>query len=218
MTVETGRADQRDIDALLQHLDHPVPVVEVSDIVARAGRQSRRWKLAAGVLLALAGAGGAYALPGSPLRRWIQSAGDRTRTELSAPSPSPTPSPQAQATPGVPAGAGIAVNPGRSLVIQFTAAQPRSEARVSLVDSALVVVQSSSSAVRFTSDLDRLRIDNTNAAGQFEIRIPQAADRVEIRVGDTSVFLKAGSRIATRGNRLPEGSWVIPLHQTAQSR
>ena len=212
MTADPGRADQRDIDALLEALDHPVPVVEVSDIVSRAGRQSRRWKLAAGVLLALAVAGGAYALPGSPLRRWIQFAGDRTsQPEVSAPSPQATSAP-------APAGAGIAVNPGRKLVIQFAAAQPRSEARVRLVDSALVVVQSSSSAVTFTSELDRLLIDNTGAAGSFEIRIPQSASRVDIRVGDTRVFLKEGQRIDTRGDRLPEGSWVIPLNHSSQFR
>ena len=211
MTADTGRNDQRDIDALLQHLDQPVPVVDVGDIVARAGHQPQRWKFAAGVLLALAIAGGAYALPGSPFRNWFQSSGERrARTEVPATPPS-------SQTPARPAAAGIAVNPGRSLVIRFSAADAQSEARVWLVDSALVAVRSTSSAVTFTSDLDRLLVENANAPASFEVLIPQDAARVEIRVGEHRVFLKEGHRVETRGERLPEGSWLISLGPPPQS-
>lgn len=66
------------VQALLRALDHPVPKVTAEAIAARARAPDRArpaWRWAAAVLLTLGVAGAAFALPGSPLRRWASTLG-----------------------------------------------------------------------------------------------------------------------------------------------
>jgi len=102
--------------------------------------------------------------------------------------------------PGV---AGIAVAPGRALVILFTSPQVEGQAQVSLTDGTEVVVRAPSGTATFTADVDRLVIDNPGSRATFEIQIPRAAPWVEIRVQGVPIFLKEGSRVT--------GSYLLPL-------
>jgi hypothetical protein len=91
--------------------------------------------------------------------------------------------------------AGVAIPAGRELVIVFTTAEPGSEARISPTDGAEVVVRAPQGAATFTSDVNRLTIDNRVAASTFEIAIPRSSRRVEIRVKNDRIYLKEGGRI-----------------------
>jgi hypothetical protein len=105
--------------------------------------------------------------------------------------------------------AGIAVEPGSNLMIVFARTQPAGEVRISLVDSSNVVVQAHGGAASFSSDEERLAIDNHDPA-TFDIQIPRAAPRVQIRIGERLVFLKDGARISTPATAMND-SYRLPL-------
>ncbi|HZI73850.1 MAG TPA: hypothetical protein VFD73_07440, partial [Gemmatimonadales bacterium] len=57
----------------LHLLDHPVPAVSLREVISRSRRRLPPWvRVAAGVLLAVATAGAAYAFPGSALPHWVE--------------------------------------------------------------------------------------------------------------------------------------------------
>lgn len=190
--------EEEEVFALLRHVDHPPPRIDADAIAARARGRDVGWgrgggvgRWAAGILLTLGFAGAVYALPGSPLRGWVQAIVQRTEGR---PDPSPsTPVPTQAADAGV---AGIAVAPGRELVILFTSHQVAGHAMVSLTNDPEVIVRALTGAASFTSDVDRLVIDNPSSSATFDIQIPHAAPRVEIRVGGDRIFLKEGSHVS----------------------
>lgn len=212
--VAAAEREENDVFALLRQLDHPPPRVEAQSVAARARARGVSWsRWAAGIVLALGLAGAAYAAPGSPLPAWVRAVvnwiGDRPDSGAPASAQAPVPG------PGV---GGIAVAPGRELVILFTAPQVEGQARVSLTDGADVVVRAPSGAATFTSDVNRLVIDNTGEASSatFEIEIPRAAPRVEIRVEAVRLFLKDGPRItAAAGSTELRGSYLLGLTPAA---
>lgn len=213
--VSAAERDAEEIEALLRLVDHPAPPVRAQAIAERASRErSPAWvRWAAGILLVLGLAGVASAIPGSPLRGWIGSVVELI-TPFEGPSDAAAPSPPAPARTSTdePA-AGIAVVPGRLLVIQFMAAGNDARASVSLTDGRPVVVQAPPGAVTFTSDVDRLVVDNREAppGASFEIRIPRTAPRVEIRVPAGRIFLMESGRILTPGVVDSAGSYRLPL-------
>ena len=147
------RPDDERIDALLRQLDHAPPAVTSEMVVARARAGGGWGRRAALIMAALGLAGAAYAFPGSPLPEWARTAARRIKPGpiVSLPAPAPTQVPLAPL-------AGIAVAPGRSLVILFTHYQAQGQVRVSLTDSARVLVQAPGGAATFTSEADRLVI------------------------------------------------------------
>ena len=203
--------EEGDVDALLRHLDHPPPAIEAGAVAARAGVREFGWgRWAAGILLTLGLAGAAYAAPGSPLPAWVTAVaewmGGGSARPPSAPAPSPAPLP-----PPSPGFAGIAVAPGRALLIHFTSPQAKGWAQVSLTDGGEVVVRALNGAATYTSDDDRLVIDNRGSAASFEIEVPRVAPWVEIRVDRVRVFLKDGPRVTTRQAPDTLGRYLLPL-------
>lgn len=205
-----------DVRALLRSLDHPVPRVTAESLAARAGIPAAgrprvgplvRW--AAAIALAAGATGVAYALPGSPVPRWV--AAFVARFDSGPPARSP-----AAARPGGSGrgSAGIAIEPGDALVIDFLptpAGVTLPIARVTLSDGDEVVVRSPSGTATFTSDAGRLVIAASGAPDTVAIEIPRRARRVEIRAADSRVFLKDRERIDTRATRLENGIYEIPL-------
>jgi hypothetical protein len=186
--------EQAEVFALLGRLDHAPRHIGVEAVAARArageaGIQWRRW--AAGIVLVAGLTGVAYAMPGSPFPAWARALSEWIRggPEMRAPDAAPMPAASDASV------AGIAVRPGRNLMIVFTMPASESEARISLTDGDEVMVRAPQGAARFTSDLDRLVIDNRGPASAFEIEIPRSAPRVEIRVHDERIFFKEGDSI-----------------------
>ena len=198
--------DESEIFALLGQLDHPLPPVTAEAVAARAvGRRMEWGRWAAGILLLLGMAGAAYALPGSPVRGWVRSLVSwvsSSRQQPAAPS-----QPEAPAEPT----AGIAATPGRSFVIAFESPEPGGQARVSFTGGDEVTVRAPLGAAKFTSAADRLVIENAGASAVFEIGIPRAAPRIEIRVAGNRIFLKDGRRIVTQGSTDPQGDYLLSL-------
>jgi anti-sigma factor RsiW len=171
---------EAELGALLRQVDHAAPRVDVQTLVARARRGRFGWmRSAAVVVLGLGLAGAAYAAR-SPLQKWAHAVAVWLRGE---------------ARPSEASLAGIAVAPGQDLIILFASTQSEGSARVSLTDSADVVVRAPVGAATFASEADRLVIDNKDSRASFEIRIPRGAPRVEIRVAGARRFLKVGPAV-----------------------
>ena len=188
--LDLARREEDEVDALLRHVDHPAAPVTARTLIIRA--RSRDWiwmKRAAVMLLMVSVAGVAWAAPRSPLRalvggviQWI--GGGRNSSAPRAP------------TAESPAVAGIAIAPGSRLLIVFGSVQAGSAANVSLTDGPDVVVRAPVGAAAFTSNDDRLVIENNGSPATFEIQIPRTAMRVEIRVDGKRVYLKDGARVS----------------------
>ncbi len=201
---EAEREDQWVIGRL-RVLDHPAPPLRAADI-ARAARSSHSWRWgrwAAGIFLAAAIAGGAYAAPGSPLpgvlARLLRSDGN--------PASSISPRrPERRAT-----SAGIAVAPGARLTVSFPNGGSGDSAVVSFSKRDQVEIQARGGETSFRSDPDRLIVDHRGSPGRFEILIPRTAPLVEVEVGARRILLKKGPDIIAPVTPDSLGRYVIPL-------
>jgi Putative zinc-finger len=198
--------DETEIFALFRHMDYPPPIVSAEAVAARArssGLVWRRW--AAGVVLFVGLAGAAYATPGSPLREWVNSAAAWIAgLDRQAPPAPRVPAPDS----GV---AGVAAPPGRSFIIAFESPEAGGRVRVALTEGDEVTVRAPSGAAGFTSAADRLLIDSGNTGATYQIEIPRAAPRVEIRVGGNRIFLKEGSRVLAESLAENGDLYLLPL-------
>jgi len=197
MPTDDGR-----IEELLRVLDHPVPAVTAEAIVRRATPRRRPMRWAAAVLLTLGAAGAAFALPSSPLRRWVAGVVERWSGERA-------PGPRRTAQEGD-RGAGIAVVPGDALLVLFDGSAAGA-VRVVLADRADVLVRAGTNRASFTSGDARLLIDTRGVPDTFTVEIPRAALRVEIRAGRSRLFLKDGERVTATVAPDSAGVYVLQL-------
>jgi hypothetical protein len=214
------------LQTLLRALDHPVPKVTAEDIAARVLAPRRlmpAWRWAAAVLLTVSAAGAVFALPGSPLRRWASTLA-AVVTGRGRPDAGPDSAPQAPSSDQ--GRAGIAVLPGRSLLIVFDRPAPAAWAVVSLVGGAEVIVRAPAGSATFTTDAGRLIVEgrgaspsgSVEASDTFAIDIPRESRRVEIRAGPARVFLKERDRITPARPPGAAGHWLLPLGMESSSR
>lgn len=203
--ARVAEAEQEEV-ALLElftHLDHARPVANIKVVVGRkSGRAPSRWRWAAGILLAVGGAGVAYAIPALPFRGWVDSL---VNSVIQRDEPS--------SADRVPisdlAISGVVIDPGVELAIVF-GGRIAGYARVALTDEDEVAVRALNGTATFTSDRDRLLVDNLSASS-FEIRIPRAARHVEILIGSRRVFLSERARVTSEATADTTGSYVVPL-------
>ena len=188
--VDRAEEEDDEVMARLGHADHPRPPIEIATVIARAAAQPgstwTRW--AAAGLFAVGLAGAAYAIPGSPVRDWLRA------LVRSAP---PTQAPVAPPAAVAPVAGGVAVVPGPSFELLFLDAQATGEIRVTMTDGTDLVVRASTTGPSFTSNPDRLVIDNRHSTADFDIAVPRTAPRLEIRIGERRVFVKHGTEITT---------------------
>jgi hypothetical protein len=200
---EDAEREERWLAGVLRAVDHAAPAVSAESLARRASRGAVVWgRRAAMVALGLAVAGGAWALPGSPLRRWVAAAG----RWLAAP-PAPPDSLQASSAPA----AGIAVAPGARLTIVIAPPPRAATVTVVLSDSADVVARAGAGTASFLTDAGRLRITVADPAAHLEIALPRAAAWVEILVEGRRLLLKDGSRVVTDATPDATGRYVLPL-------
>jgi hypothetical protein len=213
--VAEAQREDGAVRALLRAVDDPAPRVTAAAVAARAraagaprgeARRSAALRWAAGVVVAIGIAGVAYAVPGSPLPRWI-----RAVVQWAGGAPETPPAPPAAETSEPSHVAGIAVAAGERLLVVFAAAQPSGVARVSLSEGDEVVVRAPLGSATFTTDDERLVVHNEGSSASFEIEIPGDAPQIEILVAGERVFLKSGPRVAIGGVDAPGGPYVLPL-------
>jgi hypothetical protein len=198
--------EERWISERLQALDHPVPSVSARDVMRAAGGGTRTWgRLAAGIALVLATTGLAFAMPGSPLRHWVARV-VQSLTAAKAPGRTVASPPAA-----VLSQAGIAVDPGERFIVQLAPSQTLDSAIVWLTEGSEVTVRARGGSTTFMSDLGRLDIAHSGAAGVLEIQVPRGAPSVEIRSGSRRVWLEERSRVLTDTPPDIEGRYRLGL-------
>ena len=208
--VAQADSEERWVLERLRRVDHVQPPIAVEVVMERGRRRPARWgRLAAGIFLALAAVGVAYAAPGSPFHGVLQRIVEWVRGSPKPPIPA-APSPEA-----VGGQAGIAVAPGDRLTIAFAGEQSGGTATVSLTDGSDVVVRALGGTTTFTSEVNHLSIEHRGAPGRFEIQIPRGAPSVEIRVGGRRSFLTEASRVESEYPRDAGGRYLLPLSRSA---
>ena len=176
--------DEKWLHGVLGALDHPLPHRTAREIIARATPQrSASWRWAAGMALLVVAAGTAYAIPGSPLRPWVDRVTGRSAGE-----------PVARQESGA---AGVSVEPGARFSIVFPQPQARGMVVVTLTDRPAIEARRSGvdSSATYSVEVDRLVIRAGGVESDFTLDIPRSAGWVEVLIGDRRVFLKDGQRI-----------------------
>jgi anti-sigma factor RsiW len=207
--LEAARREEAEVFALFEHLDHDAPVVDAASFTALTRGRVPAWtRRAAGVVVAAALAGAAYAIPGSPLPALVR--------QLASTFPGHEPAaPPARggdvSTPAQPATSGIAVPAGDHFVIRFAATQEHGSVTVRLTDDGMVRVRVTGGTVAFTTDNGRLDIGNRGSSADYEIEIPRSAVRIEIRVADTARFVKDRDRVTTGAGSIGPGQYRLGL-------
>lgn len=209
LRAERARLEVAELRGALTLLDHPVPRLSAGDIAIAARRSPRRVGLrwAAAVLAAVGLASVAYAAPGSPVPGWIAALSARmSDRDPSVPAPVPERSGQADL-------AGIAVPPGRRLVVSFDSTQIEGEAIVTIAAAAAeLTVQAPAGAATYDAGLERLVIGNGGSRASYAVTIPADAPWVELLVAGERLLLKAGDRVTTRdGTGAAGGPYRLPL-------
>jgi hypothetical protein len=196
-------AEDREIADALGLLDHPVPKANVSALIGRAKRVRRthRWRLAAAAgAFAFAMAGVAAAMPGSPIRALLH----RARM---GPSRAPAAAPQVALKS--PPAAGISVGAGDTVVLIFEAAQMEGSIRITFRADSQLNVRATGGPARFTVRSGEVWVRNSGSAASYEIAVPSAARRVEMRVVERLVFAKHGSLVTLAPRRERDGSYIV---------
>jgi hypothetical protein len=195
---------------LLRHVDHPAPVVEAEALVARRGGAYTAWgRRVAGFLVVAALAGAAYAFPGSPLPALLNQVAEWITGQTPPP---PPPSPPTEPSPTTqPVTSGIAVPVQGPFTITFAEPQAQGVVTVSLTDQPDIVARVLGGTAAFTTDRDRLTIENRGSAADYEIELPRSASWVEIAVGPRRLLLKEGDRVVTDGPIDTSGRYSLPL-------
>lgn len=202
--LEDAEREERLVFEHLRHLDRFPPRVDVEVVLDRARRPRRAYRWAAGILLALAAAGGAYALPDSPL----PSLADRLGrwAGVSSRSAPPAESPVDESPSG-----GIVVAPGDRTVLVVDDRGGAAVVDVGLSDGPDIVVRSVSGSASFTTGIDRLEVTTEVAGSRIAVELPRTAPWVEIRAGGRRLLLKDGARMLTEVPRGDEGRWILRL-------
>jgi len=208
--------EEVEVHALLRALDTPAPMVRAEAValqaemltgVARTGGSS--WlRRAAAVAVVVGVAGAAYAIPGSPVRRWVQAVVRQVGGGLEVPSGS-----RNESRGGSLNVSGVAVPPGEKLSVIFTGA---GRVRVSLTDDAEVRVLAPAGAATFTTKTEYVLISSRDPSATFDVGIPRTARWVEILAQDRRVFLKEGTRISTGAARAA-GGYAFELSDPSSS-
>jgi hypothetical protein len=189
------RQDEQLLDRALPLLDHTTARVPVEVIVRAAPPHIRRLLLrwAAVVALIVIGTGALYALPGSPVRHWVDRLVRRTQ--------------------GRPVTmAGVALAPGDHFRIVF--APPRSGAvsvTITLTSDSMIDVRRIDGEGRFVAEIEGLRIETDGEPAHFAIALPRAAPGIEVSAGTRRIFLKDGARITADAPPDSVGRYILTL-------
>ena len=191
---EELRQDEELLRRVLPALDQPRNAISAGQLMSRARTERRLYRLrwAAVIAFLVIGAGALYAVPGSPLRRWIDRLAGR-RAAVEAP-------------------AGVALPPGARFHITF-AATPASAGRVTirLTDDSIIDARSLNAPARFVAEIDGLRIEPLGPGTEFAIGIPRAAPWVDVVAGGRRILLKDAARIVTDAAPDSLGRYVLTL-------
>ena len=194
----------------VQLADIPTPAFSMAGLRIR-GRAEAAWQLAgfsrralarAAVLIVSVAAAASAAVPGSPLRRWVESVW-RQMTTAEAPEAVPVAPPVAEpAQPSIaePAPGFAAIQPvGGHALVRLIDAAPGMRIRVLLVDSSKVTVTANGAASNAQLGTATGRLDVTGAGpGEVVIQLPHTANAT-VQVNGATYIVKVGGELEFPG-------------------
>lgn len=205
--VAAAEAEEGWIRARLADIPDPRAVSSPAGLRARAIAR-RRWQWAATILLSCAAAGTAYAMPGSPVPRWVERvAGWISRRDDAPPPPAPT------TAPAAPSGIVLPVEP--SLTIRLRGGGAGSEARVVVVDSGGITVRVRDGQAAFTSSAGLLIVQAGDAGARVEVELPRGAPLVRIEAEGQRLFLLRAGVVESAAVPDRDGSYRLGYGGTA---
>lgn len=186
------------VSALLPHGDVPTPDVDPDELIRRARpaspRRMLRW--AAALVLTGAGAGAAYAAPGSPLPAWLGWGGDgQVERE--------TPDVQAQ-----PTASGLMLPLDQPLTVAFEGVTGPGAIIVTTRPAPGTSIESVRAGVSFGSDAGVITVSQREpSSGDFVLNVPPDAASVRVLLDGRQVWGFSGGTIETAMTESPDGSY-----------
>lgn len=197
--VDTERALEQVTARLARHGDGG-PRHETGHRSGR--RQATRVRLAwaASITLFLSGAAAVAAIPGSPVRAWLERA-------LAAPSVELEGGPAAESAPA-PTAAARVVPSGERFVVVIRDLPRSGEIQVRVVADRRVSIDAPAGS-RFTSGSDRIDVRPTS--GVVRVSLPRDLPQAVLRLGDQVVLERVDGQVRTPGAlaEAQEDGWVI---------
>ena len=185
---EPVRSDEMDdLHGLLATIDHPPPPLSADAVVALAEARTRMRARRTAL-------------------RWVTEVVQRVSGGREGPAPAPAPQ-GAQAEKM----AGIAVLPGDSFTVTFTAPGAGGVVLVSFHERAEILARARPGAARFTTEPDRLLIEPRAAGDTFALEIPRRAARVELRAGGARLLVVERGRVSPASAADSLGRYVVRL-------
>jgi hypothetical protein len=202
---EALERERREIADLVGQLDHAPPPVTVDMVVTRALHfGARRGLLAAGLATLLIGSAAVVFATAIP-RQWLARVfHPHPASRAQEPSRASTTSTRS----------GVALVPGRTLILAFRAEQSSGSVRISFVSDSLVTVLALGDTVNYSVGTDAVTIGNDGrTTANYEIRVPQTLAHIRVRVGGRVIFTKNDSVVVSPVPRDgATGEYVIPIH------
>jgi hypothetical protein len=197
--------DEEHTRRLLERIDHPAPPVSVDALIARARQRRPRWRvpIAAGIAAALIAGAAAAAVPGSPVRRYVE----RVLTAMHPGAPRGTAG--EVRVPERNVASGIAFVPTQSVEVTFREVQGVGAIRITLGDSPTLRVTHAEGTAGYALTDSGIVVDNAHSSASYQITIPRGAALVRVRAGNRVVFAKEGSRIRAAVTPDSSGAYVI---------
>jgi hypothetical protein len=190
--------------ALLARGDVPAPVAQAQmSLRARRARQThwgdaRRALLRAAVLVLGLASVAAAAVPGSPVRAWIEETVLPAKKETLPPGAGRAPVPPPRAEAPAPAPTGVSIRPDAGAVrVVLTGASPRLRVTARLVDgdhAGVLARGRAASGARFRTAPGRIEVVDAGA-GEIEVEIPRAARSATVEVNGRVLVAKDGDSL-----------------------
>jgi len=200
---------EEELRDLLASIDHPVPPVDVHEVIMRARARSgwRSALLAAAAVLVVATAAAA-----TVRSSFVAHLLDRMRARPTAQSAR---TPSAVAT-GVAASRGIAFEPGMQVAVEFRAVQSSGELQVRWADASSVLLTQTGAEgdAHYALTPTGVIVDNARSAASYSLVLPRTVQRARVSIAGREVLAKSGDTISCSGARDDRGMCTIVLTVT----
>ena len=197
---------EEELRELLASIDHPVPPVDVHEVIMRARARSgwRSALLAAAAVLVVATAAAA-----TVRNSFVAHLLDRMHAR---PTSQSARTPSAVAT-GVAASRGIAFVPGMQVEVEFRAVQSSGELQVRWADASSVLLTQTGAEgdAHYALTPTGVIVDNARSAASYSLVLPRTVQRARVSIAGREVLAKSGDTISCSGARDEKGICTIVL-------
>jgi anti-sigma factor RsiW len=190
--------------ALLAQADIPAPVAQAQMSLRarrlRAGRwgEARKALLRAAILVLGVAGVAAAAVPGSPVREWVEEKVLPDRKQALQPTLGQTPAEQPQQPAAASAPSGVSIRPDAGVVrVVLTGASPKLRVTARLVDTdraGVLARGKAASGARFRTAPGRIEVVNAGE-GELEVEIPRDARAATVQVNGHVYVAKDGDSL-----------------------